>query len=325
MKVEKPCSLTRADRIRPSTAPVPCNPTGKYRVRDFFRWSNKPHPANRRQPLQSRRKIRPTAMKTASGIPYWPSRDPIGERGGVNLYGFVGNHCTSGYDALGMLQITTTKDNSGSSPEEVALNGAIAEYLFVPPSAPKISGYIVQLVTLEMIVSDCDGGNVRTTEDRPVYELFIALPAKDGVINPGIPYNDRFRTGARHAPSNKTRGIVIYTGRARLYANSDPLVNNPSLENGWVQSKKGDTEDTGINPKRYDPPPFWSREPEGGEAVHTLIMSWDYCCDPHRVDILSYPFSQEAKAKMNANDRSMRSLMRSSIMVPGGPLGGLLE
>ena len=31
-------------------------------------------------PLQPRRKIGPAAMKSASGIPYWPSRDPIGEQ-----------------------------------------------------------------------------------------------------------------------------------------------------------------------------------------------------------------------------------------------------
>ena len=53
--------------------------------------SSKKHPANRRQPAQPRREIRPTPTKSASGIPYWPARDPIGERGGLNLYGFVGN------------------------------------------------------------------------------------------------------------------------------------------------------------------------------------------------------------------------------------------
>ena len=31
----------------------------------------------------------------------WISRDPIGERGGVNLYGFVGNASSSKYDVLG--------------------------------------------------------------------------------------------------------------------------------------------------------------------------------------------------------------------------------
>ena len=56
-------------------------------------------------PLQPRRKIGPTAMKTASGIPCWPSRDPIGEKGGMNLYEFVGNDGVDGWDMLGKLPI----------------------------------------------------------------------------------------------------------------------------------------------------------------------------------------------------------------------------
>ena len=60
------------------------NVTGKNRVWDFFRLSNETHPANRRQPAQPRRKIRPAPTKSVSGIPYWPSRDPIEEDGGKN-------------------------------------------------------------------------------------------------------------------------------------------------------------------------------------------------------------------------------------------------
>ena len=66
--------------------------------------SSKTHPANRRQPAQPRRKIRPTPTKPASGRPYWPSRDPIGEEGGVNLYGFVGNDCITAIDYLGTVK-----------------------------------------------------------------------------------------------------------------------------------------------------------------------------------------------------------------------------
>ena len=33
----------------------------------------------------------------------WPSRDPIGERGGVNLYGFVGNDGVNYWYNLGLL------------------------------------------------------------------------------------------------------------------------------------------------------------------------------------------------------------------------------
>jgi RHS repeat-associated protein len=37
----------------------------------------------------------------------WPSRDPIGERGGVNLYGFVGNDGANWSDLLGMAEQPT--------------------------------------------------------------------------------------------------------------------------------------------------------------------------------------------------------------------------
>jgi len=34
----------------------------------------------------------------------WPSRDPIEEKGGVNLYGFVGNNGVNAWDLLGMME-----------------------------------------------------------------------------------------------------------------------------------------------------------------------------------------------------------------------------
>ena len=40
----------------------------------------------------------------------WPSRDPIGERGGMNLYGFVGNSCLNESDFLGLCEKGKIKD-----------------------------------------------------------------------------------------------------------------------------------------------------------------------------------------------------------------------
>jgi RHS repeat-associated protein len=48
--------------------------------------------------------------ETASGRPVWPSRDPIGEQGGVNLYGMVGNNPVNRIDPLG-LQATAPNGN----------------------------------------------------------------------------------------------------------------------------------------------------------------------------------------------------------------------
>jgi hypothetical protein len=86
----------------PQPAPGARNPTAKNRVRGFFANPNKTRPGNRRQPQQPRRKNRPAPTKTASGIPLWPSRDPIGVKGGINLYGFVGNNGVNKWDILGL-------------------------------------------------------------------------------------------------------------------------------------------------------------------------------------------------------------------------------
>jgi RHS repeat-associated protein len=44
----------------------------------------------------------------------WPSRDPIGEEGGMNLYGFVGNDGVSGIDYLGQFSLSSLLSSSGS-------------------------------------------------------------------------------------------------------------------------------------------------------------------------------------------------------------------
>ena len=76
--------------------------TAKIRVWKIFALSSRPRPACRRQSVQPRRKNRPAATKTMSGIPRWPSRDPIEEEGGLNLYGFVKNSTLNKIDIWGM-------------------------------------------------------------------------------------------------------------------------------------------------------------------------------------------------------------------------------
>jgi len=49
------------------------------------------------------------------GTGRWPSRDPIEEEGGLNLYGFVGNSAVDDVDVLG--QRVILEDNSGEGPQ----------------------------------------------------------------------------------------------------------------------------------------------------------------------------------------------------------------
>jgi RHS repeat-associated protein len=81
---------TRPKRPRP---PVPGNPSNALAVNRL-----------RRRPRDTKRvsvadyQYRHYDPKTGR----WPSRDPIGERGGVNLYGFVGNDGVNRWDYLGL-------------------------------------------------------------------------------------------------------------------------------------------------------------------------------------------------------------------------------
>ena len=100
----------------------------KNRVWGFFECSNRVRPENRAQTPQPCRENRTCSYETASGVfqfstkyydeetgfyyygyryydpetGRWPSRDPINERGGVNLYGFVGNDGVNSWDYLGL-------------------------------------------------------------------------------------------------------------------------------------------------------------------------------------------------------------------------------
>ena len=84
------------------TAPNPARPPSKNRVGGSPRSSALRAPKTRSQLPESHRVLRPAATTTASGRPVWPNRDPIGERGGVNLLGFVRNDSLNRIDFLGL-------------------------------------------------------------------------------------------------------------------------------------------------------------------------------------------------------------------------------
>jgi RHS repeat-associated protein len=107
--------------------PAKTHPTAKNRVWGFFAESKGSRPAKPLQAPQPRRKIDPTATKTASDVSVygyryydpvtgrWPSRDPIGEQRGVNLYGFVGNDGVNEWDYLGLTVEFLRNGGSGAN------------------------------------------------------------------------------------------------------------------------------------------------------------------------------------------------------------------
>jgi len=94
-----------------SPAPEKGDPTAEKRVWGFFGETQQSHRENRPQPKQPRQGNPPSLTKIVSGRTYWPSRDPIGERGGVNLYGMVGNDAVNLLDRLGLDPMDALNDN----------------------------------------------------------------------------------------------------------------------------------------------------------------------------------------------------------------------
>lgn len=57
----------------------------------------------------------------------WPSRDPIAEKGGVNLYGFIENKSINGIDCLGMIKVQIKGEVDLSKKEPLGLLGKILD------------------------------------------------------------------------------------------------------------------------------------------------------------------------------------------------------
>ena len=80
----------------------------------------------------------------------WPSRDPIGERGGVNLYGFVGNEGVNWVDVLGLEYGFGPGDFPGPAPSILKPGFDPGEF---PGPSPKIVNDFATLPDAEVGVS----------------------------------------------------------------------------------------------------------------------------------------------------------------------------
>ena len=253
--------------------PLLSGPTSEIKWKSPSKRSSLPDYRNRRKPpspngLQHCGTRHQTVGVTYYGYRYydpvtgrWPSRDPVEEAGGNNVYAFLKNSGLYQVDILGMLGVQTVDWNDLNS---------WTKFL---PDANK-SGYIVQEVLTVQLVFSCEGSLIHTKSDM-IYEVFFTFPIDDGIIVQTDPVgemrggHDHFEIGDEYMPITNTVGVTAIVGTARHYTISQI--------GGWGGWKMNHDGTTGSNLSRDDLPRFWSLTPVGGEAVHSLFMSWCYC------------------------------------------------
>ncbi|MEI6169301.1 MAG: hypothetical protein WCS52_19125, partial [bacterium] len=148
------------------------------------------------------RKIRPTAMKSASGIPYWPSRDPIGERGGLNLYGFVGNDGVNSVDYLGAAHLRLWY----TTPQKITL-GDCGSYNWtikwgVRPRSGADGGIVLQHIKYS--ASDAGGNSLELPSDY--WEAWRVLPKSRNVSSIVEVFDDEGETSIEIAVDSWVMG-----------------------------------------------------------------------------------------------------------------------
>jgi RHS repeat-associated protein len=169
----------------------------KNRVGDFFAKEGKSRPVNRLAAQQPRLEKAHAYDETASGMFFygfryydpvtgrWPSRDPIAERGGLNLYAFVRNNTVSKFDVLGLrttnhgtdytVELISNAPSQVSVPEshtvnEIMINGEVikTESMFL---AIGLTGASLNLEATcsKSFFSGCGPKSVKVTMSPRIY------------------------------------------------------------------------------------------------------------------------------------------------------------
>jgi RHS repeat-associated protein len=154
---------------------------------------------------------------------YWPSRDPIEERGGVNLYAFVGNDGVNWFDILGLAKAKMVCTRCKERPKG----------------------------KLDCVLTDKDGKNSKFSVNDPEKDLGRTkgnrtLNDKDKKLRAimiDVPYNfsmhqssDPYGTNGPLPPGNFHMSPRTKAGKRARFPNGTPTMNTPGYTNGTIRA-----------------------------------------------------------------------------------------
>src|SRR5579871_1236752 len=161
-------------------------------------------------------------LRTSTGS--WLSRDPMGERGGLNVYCFARNDGINFFDPDGRITVTTLTKNPTSD-----CGSAEVKWTFALDQPAPGDGYIVQKVTRSYDYQSCDGKTkVKTTQT-----FWEAWLVKKGQVNETGAALYGFTDNAGEPPRPQTHVTLTKAGEIKFFLASqtgnmgDPGVNPP--------------------------------------------------------------------------------------------------
>lgn len=224
----------------------------------------------------------------------WLSRDPIGERGGRNLYGMVGNDAVNQWDYLGLKGIKVETDPKYNT---VGDCGEHAVYFKVTLDEPAPEdGYIIQEMDFSWENLSCTNPPQKLDGDKA--HFWEAWDVKKGETewsvqgwrrqNGMLEWTDK--SGKRTPFAAPCHGKISAKGHFKFFPKSttgnlgkikpgkDNYEVEPPEEPGWDAGNKpggNGHPNSGVGPSTKTEPKYWKNNaPDGDRSVEA---SWDCC------------------------------------------------
>ncbi len=186
----------------------------------------------------------------------WPSRDPLGELGGLDLYGFVANNPINAFDPDGQITVRLTA---------LVVNqcgGYSAQFEFRLQNSPWPDGYIVQEIELTDNIKDCNGKVVRVVSQH----FWEAWPIAGSVGPVMATVTDS--SGAPEKPG--TNGDGKAKGTIRFFPRS--------VATDVATWRPGGHPGSGSLPSTTTPPTWWNLPQTEPGSSREVSWEWKCCC-----------------------------------------------
>jgi RHS repeat-associated protein len=210
----------------------------------------------------------------------WLTRDPIGYRGGINLYGYVNSSPVGNVDAEGEAGFTLAyRTRSVPRPRhEGAFDGWYIRWLIRPQNKiifpASLHEFVIQHMEITVSVFDAETGLPIHSKDGHI-GYWEAWHARPGNMVPGPEIdsaNDEWYW--RNKEGRHTKGRITYTGTAAFYT-------GVTLQ-GWIKHNPRTL--AHALPSTNQNPHF---QADSNIITRKLVVTWNWCKD-RGLDKISY-------------------------------------